>query len=253
MFRYPYSVCNLPHVVIRLRKHDDSKSALQATALTEASAVVRWGLVQHTFKIEDKSHAPHSLNDEKDCDNKHSRHSVYIPSKRHLDCLVHPSQHVHSRRDAEYALTMLGKLYQACISQFKSYNISLLKLTGIDPMEEEEGCEYDALGQQGIMIRDLLQDAMVTSGKKVYQAGRLDAVVTKPTKQDINTSLEAEAEKDAKEEEGLEEIAGEDSQSHSTGVEEPIPWEKRFYPDDWMKIKTVAGADIMRGLFDLNI
>lgn len=246
-------MCNLPHVVIRLRKHDDSKSALQATALTEASAVVRCGLVQHTFKIEDKSYASHSHNDEKDCDDKHARHSknsVYIPSKRHLDCLVHPSQHGHSRHDAEDALTMLGMLYQAYISQFKSYNISLLKLSGIDPMEEEEGCEYDALGQQGVMIRDLLQDAMVTSGKKVYQAGRLDAVVTKPLRQVRNTSLDA----GAKEEGGLEGHKGEDSHSHPTGVkEQPIPWVNPFQPDDWMKIKTVAGADIIGGLLDLNI
>lgn len=206
--------------------------------------------MQHTLKIEDKSSAPHSLNDEKDCDDKHSRHSrhsVYIPSKRHLDCLFHPSQHAHSRCDAENALIMLGTLYQAYISQFKSHNISLSKLSGIDPMAEEEGCEYDALGQQGVMIRDLLQDAMVTSGKKVYQAGRLDAVITKPFKQESNTSLEA------KKEEGLEGLTGQDSHTHSTGVEEPIPWENPFHPDDWMKIKTVAGADIMRGLFDLNI
>ena len=116
-------------------------------------------------------------------------------------------------------------------------------------MEEEEGCEYDALGQQGIMIRDLLQDAMVNSGKKVYQAGRLDAAITKPFK-----GAEAKGKAEEETEEGLGGHTGEDSHSHPTGVkEQPIPWESTFQPGDWMKIKTVAGADIMRGLFDLNI
>ena len=43
--RYPCSIANLPDILLKLRRHQSSKSATQKTALTLASNALRWKLV----------------------------------------------------------------------------------------------------------------------------------------------------------------------------------------------------------------
>ena len=104
---------------------------------------------------------------------------------------------------------------------------------------------FDSEGQQGTMVMQLLKEAMLINGKRLYQAGRLYAATTRPPKQGSCSS------EGVVEGAGVEEGAGSDKQSIS--VKEQPPWELWFREVDCSFIKALAGADIIRCLSDLNI
>ena len=182
----------------------------------------------HTLRVDEEFYANMRIG---------TSYSPYVPCKHHWDCVVHPNQHVRREGDAEGALALFGKLYYAYLNQLAIRTRSVGSFAYTDSIDEGRG--FDSEGQQGTMVMELLKDAMLTSGKRLYQAGRLYAATTRPLKQGSSSS------------EGVKEDAGLDSQA--IVVKEQHPWEQTFREDDCSSIKVLAGADIIRCLSDLNI
>ena len=187
----------------------------------------------HTLRVDEEFHANMRVGTD---------YSPYVPCKHHWDCVVHPNQ-LCTERDAKGALTLFGKLYYAYLNQLYIRTRLLRYITHSDSIDE--GRDFDSEGQQGTMVMELLRDAMLTSGKRLYQAGRLSAATSRPLKQGSSSS------EGVKEDGGVKEGAGSDKQS--IGVKEQHPWEQSFREDDCSSIKLLAGADIIRCLSDLNI
>ena len=190
--------------------------------------MVRWRLVCHTLRVDEDIHASMRVGTD---------NFPYVPCKHHWDCVVHPNQYVRTEGDAEGALTLFGRLYYAYLNQLVMRTRSLGSFAYTDSIDESRG--FDSEDQQGNMVMQLLKEAMLINGKRLYQAGRLYAATTRPPKQGSSSS------------EGVEEGAGSDKQS--IAVKEQPPWELWFREDDCSSIKALAGADIIRCLSDLNI
>jgi hypothetical protein len=190
--------------------------------------MVRWRLVCHTLRVDEEFYANMMVSTD---------YSPYVPRKHHWDCVVHPNQYVRTEGDAEGALTLFGKLYYAYLNQLAIRTRSVGSFAYTDGIDESRG--FDSEGQQGRMVMELLKEAMLINGKRLYQAGRLYAAASRPLKRGSSSS------------EGVEEGAGSDK--HALAVKEQSPWEQSFHEDDRSSIIALAGADIIRCLSDLNI
>lgn len=196
--------------------------------------MVRWRLVCHTLRVDEEFYANMRAGTD---------YSPYVPCKHHWDCVVHPNQYVRTEGDAEDALALFGMLYSAYLNQLAIHTRSVGSFAYTDGIDEGRG--FDSEGQQGTMVMQLLKEAMLINGKRLYQAGRLYAAATRPLKQGSPSS------EGVKEDEGVKVDAGSDKQS--IAVKEQSPWEQSFREDDCSSIKALAGADIIRCLSDLNI
>lgn len=196
--------------------------------------MVRWRLVCHTLRVDEDIHASMRVGTD---------NFPYVPCKHHWDCVVHPNQYVRTEGDAEGALTLFGRLYYAYLNQLVMRTRSLGSFAYTDSIDESRG--FDSEDQQGNMVMQLLKEAMLINGKRLYQAGRLYAATTRPLKQGSPSS------EVVKEGSGVKEGAGSDKQSIAVKVQPR--WEQSFREDDRSSIKALAGADIIRCLSDLNI
>jgi hypothetical protein len=133
-------------VVIQLRKHRDSKSAVTGAALTAASDTLRWELVRNLLQSEDEK----ALSGKSDCMHKAS-----------LCCLAHPQEHVVSPQAMRSAMVLLAALYKGFLHHIDASVQAEESLSG---KKREKNCQEE-------IVQEVLLDTMRQIGKKVYRVG----------------------------------------------------------------------------------
>ena len=133
-------------MVIQLRKHRDSKSAVTGAALTAASDTLRWELVRNLLQSEDER----ALSGKSDCMHKAS-----------LCCLAHPQEHVVSPQAMHSAMVLLAALYKEFLHHIDASVQAEESLSG---KKREKDCQEE-------IVQEVLLDTMRQIGKKVYRVG----------------------------------------------------------------------------------
>jgi hypothetical protein len=224
--RYPCSVANLPNVVIQLRKHLDSKSAVTGAALTAASDTLRWELVGNMMlQSVDKSLLPGGS----------------FIDKASLRCLAHPQEHVTSPQAMHSAMVLLAALYKEFLTQI---DFRIQAEESCSGQKRENDCHYE-------IVRDILLDNMRQIGKKVCRVGARamkQTLVPVPAKRsDSGSALGLGEEGEGIESQQLTDAATVDGPLQK-GADSHRSWEGLYSAEDLSYFKTVTASDIVHDL-----
>ena len=161
--------------MLQLRKHTQSKSAIQKKVIICASDEVRWRLVSY------------ALSEHTDVQNTQQNiHRCRLEmTKKSMDLLVHPVTQIKSGRDVHQAMEMLAVLMKHYMS-IRSYPLSSRRYEKreetasssmhadtilLDESESDRGVGVGVgAGDQDEMLSQVLVDSMRRRGKKVWQA-----------------------------------------------------------------------------------
>lgn len=211
-------------MVIQLRKHRDSKSAVTASALTAASDSLRWEIVRNSLQSVDES-VLSGGSDYKD--------------KASLCCLVRPQEQVINPQTMHSAMVLLAELYKEFLHR--------IELT----IQAEESCsgEKRETDSQDYIVREILLDTMRQIGKKVCRVGARafkQALAPAPA-QRSNSALGFGEKGRCTDQSQPTNAAKVDGPLHR-GTDSDRSWETLYSAEDLRYFKAVTAADIVHDL-----
>lgn len=221
--------------MLQLRKHPQSKSAIQKKGIICASDEVRWRLVSYALS----EHTDVQITQQ----NIH-RCRLEV-TKESMDLLVHPVTQIKSGRDVRQAMEMLAVLMKYYMN-IRSHPLSPRRYENreettsssmhadtipLDESESDGGVGVGAgAGDQDEMLSQLLVDSMRRRGKKVWQAP-LSRKAKCSTDQTKNYNID---------------------KAHESHSDVPdlgsVLWEDLFSKHDVEYFKTITAADVISKL-----